>query len=96
MDKTLDSGSSNIIPAYIDKEGNLSKKSNAITKSGFENLQKYMNKILKQISEEILTGNISIKPYYKIKQGKTPCEYCKYKSICNFNSGIDKILSFGF
>ncbi len=90
MDKTLDSGSSNIIPAYIDKEGNLSKKSNAITKSGFENLQKYMNKILKQISEEILTGNISIKPYYKIKQGKTPCEYCKYKSICNFNSGICK------
>ena len=90
MDKTLYSGSSNIIPAYIDKEGNLSKKSNAITKSGFENLQKYMNKILKQISEEILTGNISIKPYYKIKQGKTPCEYCKYKSICNFNSGICK------
>lgn len=90
MDKTLDSGSSNIIPAYIDKEGNLSKKSNAITKSGFENLQKYMNKILKQISEEILTGNISIKPYYKIKQGKTPCEYCKYKSICNFNSGTCK------
>ena len=90
MDKTLDSGSSNIIPAYIDKEGNLSKKSNAITKSGFENLQKYMNKILKQISEEILTGNISVKPYYKIKQGKTPCEYCKYKSICNFNSGICK------
>ena len=90
MDKTLDSGSSNIIPAYIDKEGNLSKKSNAITKSGFENLQKYMNKILKQISEEILTGDISVKPYYKIKQGKTPCEYCKYKSICNFNSGICK------
>lgn len=90
MDKTLDSGSSNIIPAYIDKEGNLSKKSNAITKSEFENLQKYMNKILKQISEEILTGDISVKPYYKIKQGKTPCEYCKYKSICNFNSGICK------
>ena len=90
MDKTLESGSSNIIPAYIDKEGNLSKKSSIITQSQFENLQKYMNKILKQISGEILTGNIDVKPYYKIKQGKTPCEYCKYKTICNFNTGICK------
>lgn len=90
MDKTLEQGNSNIVPAYIDKEGNLSKKSNAITKSQFENLQRYMNKLLKQISEEILTGNINIKPYYKIKQGKTPCEYCKYKSICNFNTDICK------
>ena len=90
MDKTLESGSSNIVPAYIDKEGNLSKKSSAITQSQFENLQKYMNKILKQISGEILTGSIDVKPYYKIKQGKTPCEYCKYKSICNFNTGICK------
>ena len=65
-------------------------KTSAISKEQFNYLQKYMNKILKQISEEILTGNISIKPYYKIKQGKTPCEYCKYKSICNFNSGICK------
>ena len=90
MDKTLEKGNSNIVPAYIDKEGNLSKKSSIVTKTQFENLQKYMNKILKQISEEILTGNISVKPYYKIKQGKTPCEYCSYKSICNFNSGICK------
>ena len=33
---------------------------------------------------------VQIKPYYKLKQGKTPCEYCKYKSICNFNNGICK------
>ena len=44
----------------------------------------------KQISTKILTGNIETKPYYKIKGGKTPCEYCKYKSICNFNNGICK------
>lgn len=90
MDKKLDKGNSTIIPAYIDKEGNLANKPNVITKSQFENLQKYTGKIIKQISNEILSGNINIKPYYKIKQGKTPCEYCKYKTICNFNSGICK------
>ena len=90
MDKTLEKGSSNIIPAYIDKDGNLANRSSTITRQQFENLQKYTNKIIKQISNAILEGDIKIKPYYKIKQGKTPCEYCKYKSICNFNTGICK------
>ena len=90
MDKNLEKGNSNVIPAYIDKDGNLANKSSTITRSQFENLQKYTNKIIKQISNAILSGNIDVKPYYKIKQGKTPCEYCKYRSICNFNTGICK------
>ena len=86
MDKELDLGQSNRIPAYIDKEGNLSKsRSNAVNKSHFTYLQKYMNKIIKQISEEILSGNIELKPYYNLKNKKTPCEYCEYKAVCNFN-----------
>ena len=90
MDKKLEKGNSNIIPAYIDKDGNLSNRASTITKEQFENLQKYTNKIIKQISNSILSGEINVKPYYKIKQGKTPCEYCKYKTICNFNTGICK------
>ena len=44
-----------------------------------------MYTIIKQISKEILGGNIDLKPYYKDK--KTPCKYCDYKSICSFNMG---------
>ena len=85
-DKNLEKGSSNLIPAYIDKEGNLSdKKTSGVTKEQFADLQKYMYKIIKQISKEILEGNIDLKPYYKDK--KTPCKYCDYKSICGFNMG---------
>ena len=87
MDKKLDSGASNLIPAYIDKEGNLSKKSNAVTKEQFEDLQKYTAKIIKEISQEILSGDISLKPYYNIKTKKKPCDYCEYKSICQFDAG---------
>ena len=85
MDKTLEKGSSNIIPAYLDKEGNLSNsKSSVATKEEFEILRKYTNKIIKQIAEEMLKGDISIKPYYLKKNKKTPCDYCEYKDICNF------------
>lgn len=88
MDKRLESGASNIVPVYLDKEGKLSNsRSSTVTKYQFEYLQKYMNKIIKQIAKEILTGNIELKPYYSVKNKKTPCEYCIYKSICNFNQG---------
>lgn len=90
MDQKLEKGNSNIVPAYIDKEGNLSNRQSSMTKTQFENLQNYTNKVIKQISKEIFEGKIDIKPYYNTKQGKTPCEYCKYKSICNFNNGICK------
>ena len=85
-DKNLEKGSSNLVPAYIDKEGNLSdKKTSGVSKEQFADLQKYMYTVIKQISKEILGGNIDLKPYYKDK--KTPCKYCEYKSICGFNMG---------
>lgn len=86
MDKKLEKGASNIVPAYIDSTDSLSyTRSSAVTKEQFNNLQKYTNKIIKQIAKEILSGNIDIKPSYNTKNKKTPCEYCKYKSICNFD-----------
>ena len=47
---------------------------------------KKVKKIIKQISKEILNGNVEIKPYYY--QKSTPCEYCNYKTICCFTPGL--------
>ena len=75
---------SDTIPVYMDKEGNVSKsKSSALDREKFEKLQKYTKNIISQIADEIFAGNIDIKPYYLEK--KTQCEYCEYKSICNFS-----------
>ena len=48
-------------------------------------MQKYTIKLIKQISKEILDGKINAKPYYIVNEKKTPCSYCEYKSICQFN-----------
>ena len=86
MDNKLESGQSNIIPAYVGAKGDLSeRKTSGVSKKQFRYLQKYMNVVIKQIAEEILSGNINIYPYYKKK--KTPCQYCEYKAICGFNTG---------
>lgn len=87
MDNSFDGISFSKIPIEIDKKTNEIKEStNLVTREEFENLQKYANKIIKQIANEILSGNIEIKPFYNNKSmSKTPCSYCEFKSICQFN-----------
>ena len=64
-------GISKIIPATIKKDGEISDRgTSAVTKEQFVYLQKYMEKIIKQISEEILQGNIEVKPYYNASTKK--------------------------
>ncbi len=83
-DKNLETGTSKLVPATITKSGDISEgKTNGVSKEEFEVLQNYIYKTIKQISKEILSGNIALKPYNK--SGKTPCEYCSYKAICGFN-----------
>lgn len=87
MDNKLQTGASDIIPVYISKDGTISeKKSSIISKENFDELQKQVKEIIKEISKEILKGRIDIKPYNYNK--KTGCDYCKYKTICMFNTNI--------
>lgn len=87
MDNKLQTGSSDIVPVYINKDGTISeKKSSVINKNDFDELQTKVKDIIKEISKEILKGKIDIKPYNY--NGKTGCDYCKYKTICMFNTNI--------
>lgn len=86
MDNKLEIGASKIIPVSLDKSGNVSQiRSSVFTKEEFTSLQKKIRKLIKQISDEILSGRIEIKPTYNPKQKKTTCEFCPYKTICGFN-----------
>ena len=83
-DNTLTSGSSKIVPAAITASGTVNEKwTNGVSKEEFKILQDYITLTVKQISKEILSGKIELKPCNK--NGKTPCEYCEYRSICGFN-----------
>lgn len=84
-DNTLTSGSSKLVPAAITKSGTVNEKwTNGVDSEEFKILQDYIYKTIKEISKEILSGKIDLKPYNK--KGKTPCEYCVYKSVCGFNT----------
>jgi len=87
MDKTLERGHSLVVPAFIGKEGELKPSFSSIaTKEEFEELQEKVKSVIKDISKEITSGNIDIKPYkYKDELG---CTYCKYRSICMFDPNM--------
>ena len=83
-DNSLTTGTSKMVPAAISKSGEVIEKwTNGVKQEEFSILQKYIYQTIKEIGKEIFNGNIDLKPYYK--NGKTPCEYCEYKSICTFD-----------
>ena len=69
--------------------GTIKKKNSTITKEEFTLLQKTANRIIKEISAEIMQGKIEIKPMYNLKTKTTSCKYCTYSGICGFNSNIN-------
>ena len=47
-------------------------------------LRKYVKHTIKELSSDMLAGNIGISPY-KSKES-TSCDFCHYSSICQFDS----------
>lgn len=85
MDKSMTSYSL-IIPAKLNKDDTLSKSSSAITQEQFEILRNYVRESLVKLCDEMLEGNIKIKPAKKLKY--TACENCNYASVCQFDTSM--------
>lgn len=83
MDKSLDSGFSDILPVGMTKAGDFDSRSKVQEKEGFDKLRKSVENSIISMSENIMQGDISIYPYkYKDELG---CKYCPYMKICNFD-----------
>ena len=87
--KAMDSNmikESSVLDLAIKKDGSYTSKVPAATKEQFTDLRNHMRKILKQMGDEILSGNIKNEPIKK--KSKTPCEFCDYKLICRFDKEL--------
>jgi ATP-dependent helicase/nuclease subunit B len=86
MDQEIN-GHSQLVPAAMKKDGEFYKNSTQLlSEEEFKHLQEYVEKVLQEIGEEIISGNVRISPYrYK---GKSPCRFCAYRSVCRFDPGV--------
>lgn len=87
MDKSLDSGDSQIIAAGIKKDGHLSKRSKVASLQEFDDLKTYVRKLYQKTGNDIMDGRIEIAPY-KLKD-KTACTFCPFKAVCQFDESLD-------
>ena len=77
-------GYSDIISAVqLKNDGEISAKSNVLDEKEFTALIKHVDQKVKIFSEAILSGNTKIEPAKS--GGNTACQFCKYKSVCQFD-----------
>ncbi|QIB26362.1 helicase-exonuclease AddAB subunit AddB [Caloranaerobacter azorensis] len=88
MDRDIEQNrKSLIIPASLNKNGEIGKRSSALSKEELTALIKHVRNIIAEIAIEILKGNIKIEP---CKIGDfTSCKYCQYISICQFDTKFE-------
>ena len=81
-------GESMIIPARLNKGDLLGKTSSVATEKQFELLRGHVKRLLTQLGEEMLKGDVAIKPFKKGKH--TSCTYCEYGAVCQFEPMLHK------
>ena len=78
---------SDVIKISTNTRGDIKSGANAISDNDFKALIGKTTQIIKETVIDMNNGCIEKNPY---KFGdKTPCEYCDYKSICNFDINLE-------
>lgn len=84
MDSGIAGASSDILQVAINKDGNFKKDSPVLTLNQFEMLRQYINKMIVTAGQGIARGEIGIEPL--ALGGKSPCRFCQFKPVCQFDS----------
>lgn len=80
--------SSDIISVKLKADNTISKTSKTLADNEYKVILDKVNRISSELSQRIINGEIDINPYKK-EDDKTPCAYCEYKAVCQFDSSID-------
>ena len=85
MDKEIE-GYSLIIPARMNKGDVLGSTPSVVSLEQFDILREYVRDTMVRICEDMLNGNIEIKPSKSKKH--TACNYCSFASVCQFDPSM--------
>lgn len=86
LEKDL-SGTSNFIPVGKNKDGSLSRYSKVLSSEDFSVLLNYTGRKETDLKTRIMNGEAQALPYEL--GNSTGCDFCSYKNVCGFDSGLD-------
>lgn len=84
MEDIPDGSAGRFLPIRITKKSTISGKTLA-TAEQWGIMRRHVGEIIREIGKEVAQGNIAADPFKK--PGRTPCDYCDYKSACHFEDG---------
>lgn len=87
MDTTLESGTSDIVPVGLKKDGDFYSNSKVASESSFKELRTYVHELTKRSGIEMTSGEVKLNPYEN-KQGNA-CTFCSFKSVCQFDPSLE-------
>ncbi|MBR4754217.1 MAG: PD-(D/E)XK nuclease family protein, partial [Lachnospiraceae bacterium] len=88
--RTMDmngSGASSVLPVSFNKDGSIKESKAAVSTDNFEDMRRYLDKMICSLAGEILSGKGEINPY-ELKE-ETGCDYCTYRAVCRFDQSIE-------
>ena len=85
LDKDI-SGTSDIIPVMIKKDGEFGARSQTATREEYQAISSFVGRKIKEFGKNILDGDISVNPY--VRDNSDSCTYCSYRSICGYDDRI--------
>ena len=83
IDREIEHGSE-VIPVALKNDGLFTKSSSVLSEDEWHLVLNYVEAKIAGLSEQILSGRVSIEPYKK-NNNDNACTYCSYKSICQFD-----------
>ncbi len=86
MDRDIN-GYSEVLPLGIKKDGTFHSRSSVLEEEQFFRLLGHIRRLIRDIGDEMLHGNIRIEPVRKGKE--TACRFCPYDGICQFDSRLE-------
>lgn len=84
----LDFGEEKAIPVSYKKDGNFTSSSSVASREQFGVLGDFVKKQMTAYGNEIMKGNIAIRPFKEDK--RTACDYCEYKGVCGFDPSFEE------
>lgn len=87
MDTSLSSGTSQIIPAGLKKNGGFYSHSKVADDETFSVLQNHIHQLMTKAGIDITTGEIDLNPFQHKQQNA--CTFCPFKSVCQFDPIIE-------
>ncbi|WP_430787753.1 helicase-exonuclease AddAB subunit AddB [Virgibacillus flavescens] len=88
MDRSLESGSSQIVPAGVKKSGGFYNHSKIADNETFAGLQQHVHQLMGQAGIDMTSGGVHLNPYQH-KQ-KVACTFCSFKSVCQFDPILEE------